>query len=406
MLLASVFANLVAAQSTESNAASTKFSYSIGALSGDYLGRTSKFGHTKFNGLTVTASGSSGNLDYSFSLATQTEEPSDDVPYFDLSFRFLDDDWKLGLSKEPRNWSPSDYSSLIWSENAEPIPGAYVRKANPTRSDSPFLSWLGKYRGEFFIGRTNDSANGDFAIFVGNQLVFEPVENLEVELVRTIQLGGPGRDTSSGVIWKALIGDTNEGTARGANQMAGVGLSYTFSNLRNPVRVYGQIVGEDEAGWLPTCNIDLKGIESQRSLFGVPTRITIENVDTRTSFTTNGFCGPRFAYNNSSYQYINNGRVIGSTIDSESNAISIYVEHEFTNWSLSWMVGQQDINMIAWEPHRLSSANEDGLLASINTEIPLGKLVVDAVVAYQDFDLDSADLSQGYYFGINLSGQF
>lgn len=389
-----------------SASAQTTFEFTLGGLTGDYLTRSEQMGQTAFNGLTLSAYGRAGNLDYSLSVATQIEEPNDGIPEFELGLRFADDTWKLGVSKESRHWSPSEYTSLILSQNAESIPGIYIRKAKATRSSYAILSWLGEYRGEFFTGRTNDSLNGDYALLIGNQFVFEPLDNLEIELVRTIQLGGSGQDSGAETVWRALIGDTNEGSASGVNQMAGIGVSYSFENLPIPTRIYGQVVGEDEAGGLPTCNFDLVGLESETSIFGIPSTITIENVDTRTNFSTNGFCGQTAAYNNSKYDYTHSNKVLGAAIDTGSRAFNLHVEHEFSSWSLTWMLGQQTINETSWAGHRLSSEKVDGLLASVRSEIQLSKGKLGTVISYQGFDLDTAEISEGAYFGINYSSSF
>lgn len=384
----------------------TAFEYSFGALSDDYFGRGEQVGQTAFNGLTLSASGSSGQLDYSLSLATQMEDPSDGIPGFDLGLRFANDTWKTGVSKEQRHWSPSRYTSLILSRNAEYIPAIYLRKSEATQSRSKLLSWLGKFRGEFFVGQTNDSLNGDYAVFVGNQFALQPIRNLEIELVRTIQLGGSGQNADADLFLRALIGETNEGAASSVNQMAGIGVSYTFDQISRPIRIYGQIVGEDEAGGLPTCLIDLAGVEIEAPLFGAHSTLTLENVDTQTSYSTNGFCGQTAAYNNGVYDYTNSEKVLGAAIDTASSSLTLRGTHEFSNWALNWSLGQNNINEPSSPGHRLSSTNVEGVLASIGTELPFAKGTLGTMFVFQEFDLDNVGLSDGFYFGLNYSGRF
>lgn len=400
------FFSLWMATLSPSSHSETEFTYSVGGLTEDYLGRSEEFGQTEFNGLTVGVDGSYKRLDYKLSLAAQVEEERDVVPEFGLSLRFGNDTWEVGVSKEERHWSPSRYTSLILSRNAEYIPAVFLRKSEATRFNSKYLRWIGKFKGEFFIGQTNDSFNGGDSLFVGNQVVIQPWEALEIELVRTIQLGGDGQDTGGDVIFDALIGQTNEGTAAEVNQVAGAGLSYTFFRKSNPIRLYGQIVGEDEAGLLPSCTFDIIGIEGKRLLFGGPVTATVERVDTTTSLSEGGFCGPNAAFNNAVYDYTNSGRVLGAAIDTASDSLTLRVEHEFSNWSLRWNVGENDINQTSDPNHRLSSTNVDGILASIGVGFKLFKGEVNTQLTYQEFDLDNAQLPDGFNFGVNYSNKF
>ena len=94
--------------------------------------------------------------------------------------------------------------------------------------------------------------------------------------------------------------------------MAGFGISYTMPTKEIPLRIYGQAIGEDEAGNLPSCFTYLAGIEWTNTKIKYPTTVSIETIDTRIDKTRNGFCGPNTMYNNSTYDYTNYGKVNGS----------------------------------------------------------------------------------------------
>ncbi|MEM9797552.1 MAG: capsule assembly Wzi family protein [Pseudomonadota bacterium] len=379
--------------------------FDIGALSEDYFGRQESTGPIRFNGGALSVMGQLGRLDYGLALAIPQERPRDPLPFFDLSLP-LGTDWRLGAGKVARHWSPSPHTSLILSRNGEAIPSLYLRKVAATRSQVAPLRWIGPWRGEVFLGRTDDSRAGEDALMIGMQLALAPTPNLEIELVRTVQLAGDGQPSGLGPITDALLGQTNEGAASGANQMAGLGLSYRLARAPGRPRLYAQVVGEDEAGGLPNCLITLAGLETEMALLGTRTEISLEAVDTRVDETENGFCGPNTAYNNDTYAYTNGGRVMGAAIDSEGRSAILRVRHERADWALHWSLGRYEINAASDPDHRLSTSRVTGTLASIGLGVEMFGGRLETVVVDQGFALDAANLSEGLHLGLGFSRQF
>ncbi|MDO1890711.1 capsule assembly Wzi family protein, partial [Escherichia coli] len=74
-----------------------------------------------------------------------------------------------------------------------------------------------------------------------------------------------GRPQSWSSFWKGVSGRDNDDSGRGddpGNQLAGFDFKLKMQPLIGlPVSLYGQLVGEDEAGYLPSQNNYLLGLE-------------------------------------------------------------------------------------------------------------------------------------------------
>ena len=94
----------------------------------------------------------------------------------------------------------------------------------------------------------------------GARAVINPSERLSFEILQTSQWGGKNNRLSKSTLSAILLNDTNSGESAEINKMAGFGLSYTIPTNKNIYRVYGQAIGEDEAGSLPSCYSWIAGL--------------------------------------------------------------------------------------------------------------------------------------------------
>lgn len=151
-------------------------------------------------------------------------------------------------------WGPGQDGSLNWGNAGTAIPGIGMQRAKQTMPESKWLSWIGPWGYEVFLGQLqHDTAVPDARVF--NMRVFaQPIRGLELGASRFIEWGGRGRSNSFGSLWNAFIGNSNDqGHARDpSNELAGVDLRYTLNIFGNPLTVYSQLAGEDEAGGMPS----------------------------------------------------------------------------------------------------------------------------------------------------------
>jgi hypothetical protein len=384
------------------------FGLTVGALTDDFLGRSEQYSTLGFNGISLTTAFEYKRFSASITAGSALYGTNDILANYDVSLQLGSGqgDWEIGVGKIDRHWSPSQYTSVILSKNAPGFDSAYLRKSNPTQTNLPVLRWLGPWDGEFFVGTTSDAGQPDNALMMGMRLRIRPIQNLEVDFVRTAQFGGAGNSQSLGTFVDVLLGDTNEGSSSEANQMAGVGISYTLPNIANGMRIYTQAVGEDEAGGVPSCFMYLGGMEMDVSLFGVPSQVTLEHVDTRIAESTNGFCGPNTAYNNNTFSYAQDSVALGAAIDSEGASTSLRVKHDLETMAFDWSIGHYQINDASAPNHRLSSTRVQGIVVTAGFSREMFGGTVSAIVAHQGFDLDTAGFSEGMQVGLGFSKSF
>lgn len=395
----SIIISVAAVGAASASAETTSTNLGLGVISEPFLGQREFLGWSEQGVGRLSHFRETGQFGLGLVLSAEPDGEGLRIDGSYLERRF--GNWALGVGAIERHWSPSAYSSLILSKNARPVPSVYLAKRTPSAFETPLLAWLGPWDGEIFVGATSSTA-GEHNGIAGARVAIRPFEGFEAEFVRTAQWESGGLDT----LFDALVGNTNSGTNAEVNQMAGLGLSYRLPPSIFPARFYLQGIGEDEAGGLPSCFMYLAGVEFEGALGGVPTTLTVEGIDTRIDETPNGFCGPGTAYNNSRHPYTNFGAVMGAPIDSESHALQFRVRHQLEGLEWIWGVGHYTINDASLANHRLSSTRVSGPMAHVGFSAQLGAAEVEAMVVYQDFELDRADSERGLRVGLNLAMSF
>lgn len=162
-------------------------------------------------------------------------------------------------------WGPGWQSALPLGNNAPAMGGVGLQRASTARSDSPWLSWLGPWTGEFFIARTQGEPESPDPLIVGTRLTFRPFDSLEIGFTRMAQWGGGSAPTSLHSFVDMLLArhtnvDPGSTATDPANELAGFD-----GRLRCPAGLrcaaYTQWEGEDEANGLPSRYLMLGGLE-------------------------------------------------------------------------------------------------------------------------------------------------
>lgn len=267
---------------------------------------------------------------------THVVDPEDDKgDRIDGSYAALSvGNWAIGAGAQTRWWGPGWESSLILSNNARPIPGVFIQRNQSTPFESPWLSWIGHWNLVTTMGQLESNRFVPRALFFGMRLSFRPLEGLEIGLSRTAQFGGKGRPQNLETFGKLLIGQDNngdDGTTREnepGNQLAGYDVRYSLAGFGVPVALYTQLIGEDEAGFLPSRFIGQFGVEGWAATQRGTLRWSLEYSDTTVDFASSK---PRFgsAYNNGLYQsgYRYYSRSIGHSADGDARVASAGVRY-------------------------------------------------------------------------------
>jgi hypothetical protein len=131
-------------------------------------------------------------------------------------------------------------------------------------------------------------------------------------------VGRRGRPQSFSSFWDGFTGHDNTGTENEpGNQLAGFDFRFKLEPIFGiPVSFYGQLVGEDEAGYLPSANMYLGGFEGHHSWGKDAINWYMEAHDTRTDMTR-----LNYSYNHRIYKdgYYQQGYPLGDAMGEMDN---------------------------------------------------------------------------------------
>lgn len=181
-------------------------------------------------------------------------------------------------------WGPGQDGSLIWSNAGTAIPGLGLRRGSERPFETPWLAWLGPWHYELFAGRMQHNVQVPGARAFAMRLRAEPLPGLELGASRMIHWGGPVGDNGPGALWDAFLGRANTDAEGGPvnNEIAGFDARYTWLAGGNPLTAYGQFIGEDETGKLPSKYIGLVGLQYKHVWRNTRLHWHLESADTMT----------------------------------------------------------------------------------------------------------------------------
>lgn len=248
--------------------------------------------------------------------------------------------WMVSAGWIDRWWGPGWEGSLILGTNHRPVPSLTLERNYSDPFDSPWLSWIGQWRLALTYGLLDDERE-DFpnAHFFGLRITWKPHDRLEVGLSRTAQLCGDGRNCDLGTFWDMLAGKDNDQALaeQPGNQLGGFDFRWSAPWL--PVALYGQAIGEDEAGNLPSKYLGMVGAEAWGGLGPSTWRIHLEYADTTCGFyeaVPDYGCAYRNSIYTDGYQYLD--RSIGHSLDGDSRqwaAGAVLIQADGSSWELA-----------------------------------------------------------------------
>lgn len=320
---------------------------------------------------------------------------------FDQSFiQYENNNTIFGIGKIDRNWSFSPNTSLILSANSRPSDAIFFHMRNNQKSENLLLSFLGPWSFEAFNSFISNDTKIHNSMLLGLRATIKPVHNLQFEIIKTSQWGGSGQKGNLPSFLAAIAGNTNGGEYSNINQLAGFGFSWLSDKKKNPLRIYGQLIGEDEAGNLPSCFMKMVGSELGFNDSHIA-KIGIEYIDTRIDLSTNGHCGANTAYNNNIYDYTNYGLSLGAPIDSEGKSIHIWASTKLLKkTNIKYSIKKAVINDTSFPEHRLSESKKSGWIKNIEAFWELENFKIKSRISHQNFSLNKENIKNGLSFGI------
>ena len=228
----------------------------------------------------------------------------------------------------PTYWGPGHDGSLIRGDASRPVYGFTAQRAEQKAFESKWLSWVGPWQYQAFAGQLDDYKAVPDTRLIGLRLTAQPLPYLELGASRTFQIDGEGQPGSAKAYWNAFIGKDNEcaditctGEGNASNQIAGFdGRLNLQTLLQVPVSVYGQYVGEDEAGLLPSKKMYLAGADYSSSFKTMPYQLYAEWANTETNGDPLGISYSHHIYKDGYYQH---GFPLGHAMGGDGEMISV-----------------------------------------------------------------------------------
>lgn len=206
----------------------------------------------------------------------------------------------------PTYWGPGHDGSLIRGDASRPVYGVTVQRAEQKAFESKWLSWIGPWQYQAFSGQLDDYQAIPDTKLLGLRLTAQPLPYLELGASRVLQWGGEGRSENWDTLWNAIKGNDNfeDGDLDKSNQIAGLDARLNLQQLLNvPVSLYGQFVGEDEAGLLPAKKMYLAGVDYSSAYKNIPYQFYAEWADTTTNGNVDGISYNHYIYTDGYYQH-------------------------------------------------------------------------------------------------------
>ena len=243
--------------------------------------------------------------------------------------------WNLTAGREALWWGPGRHGSLLLSDNARPFD--LLRFGN----DQPvLLPWLmerlGPIRVETFLTRLEGDREGpEHPYLAGMRMTIMPLPYLELGASRVAMFGGSGRPVDWQTGRDIMTGRGENEPAGPGDQLASLDCRLTVPWSAQPFQLYGELGGEDMAGFFFSRQAYLAGVYLPRLGPASLLDLRVEFADTDYS-RREGY--PRTWYTHGTYTegYTYDDRFIGHHAGTDAQdlyaEVGVYVRDDLRLW--------------------------------------------------------------------------
>ena len=348
----------------------------------------------------VTAASTVGRVHAHISM-NMRDAPNEDLVTLDGSYLAIAfGDWAVYGGLMDLWWGPSMEGSVLLSSNARPLRKIGVSRLVAEPFDSRWLSWIGPWRLDAFVGRVTGERSDPFKkpLLIGLRATFEPVDGLEVGLSRLLQLCGRGRPCGFSTFLDSLVpigaSDNTGSFSEPGNQGAGYELRYHWQMGQTNANAYVQGFAEDTL-------FEVLSLQVGASLTGPSRlgtwRVNVEAVDTHgRTFSKTGFNERQDGATYTHFIYLDGlsfkGRPLGFSLDGDSKLVTATASlTDARNRYWYATAGRADINVTDTQRYRVSQNRE---------QLWLGEAGVSWPTEYGDLSLEL----RGYTDSANTPG--
>jgi hypothetical protein len=282
----------------------------------------------------------------------------------------------------PHWWGPGWISALSLSNNARPMPQIGIARGETSPFETPWLSWIGPWQAEFFVGLLDGPRLAQNTIYSGLRFTFNPAPGLEIGLARTQEMCGTGHACKPLQYYFELNNDPAH--PNHTNDEGVIDVKYSTLLGGNPFQIYLQLMNEDSNPITHSATSHLFGASLWLPVDGDKLRLTLEYTDSVATIDIFSFGDVQHgsAYNNGGYpdgmRY--RGRTLGFSLDSDSTLLTLQAALQGSNgwfYELSFHHAAVDNPNNTVFPNAVTSAPVHINMGEARVSFPVGRFHVD-----------------------------
>ncbi len=286
-------------------------------------------------------------------------------------------------------WGPGWVTALSLSDNARPFPQIGISRIDTAPFSSPWLSWMGPWQGEFFVGVLDGPRKARNTLFNGLRVAINPLPGLEFALARTEQSCGTGHPCKP-IAEFFNVRNGNAYVSKSKDE-TNFDLRYTDTFQQVPYAVYTQFMDRDTGPFTHSLTSHLFGASVWIPIRGTAVRVTAEYADTISTMNFFSFGKDDYGTTYTDYKYTDGwqyrGRILGSSLGTDSRLASLQA---------SWTGPQNLTYTFTYYHAAIASPNTPAgdntvTTAPVNINIgearvrlPFGRLSLDIAARVQD----------------------
>lgn len=249
-------------------------------------------------------------------------------------------------------WGPGWDTALSLSNNARPFPQIGITRLDTTPFESPWLSWIGPWQAEFFVGVLDGPRMARNTLFNGIRVSANPFEGFEWALSRTEQSCGTNQQATPSLpqidhpckplaeFFNYRNGSRHVSTSKDETNFD---LRYTNLFQGMPYAFYIQVMDRDTGPFTHSFSNHLFGLSFWLPVRRTAIRFTAEYADTISTIDFFSFGNDDYGITYTDYKYTDGwqyrGRTLGSSLDTDSRLASFHASwvgpHDLT-YTLSY----------------------------------------------------------------------
>lgn len=248
-------------------------------------------------------------------------------------------------------WGPGWISALSQSNNARPMPQIGIARAGTDAFETPWLSWLGPWQMEMFVGLMDGPRVATNTAYTAVRFSFSPLPHLEIGLARVTQMCGKGHNCSPLHDYFSILNDDKN--VNNTNDQGNIDIRYSGSYDGFAYETYVQFMNEDTNPLQHSGTSHLYGASLWLPLKSGNGRATIEFTDTVPTYDLwgagilHGMAYNNWKYGNGKYfdamRY--RGRSLGFSLDSDSRLLTLQTNYsENSGQSYTFTVHHAEIS--------------------------------------------------------------